>query len=306
MLPITISGVFVITKSESVAALPSKLYRGLKVATFDWPGTRVSDDSLLMKVHEANNSNKSPLIWCGYVENLELIVSVCGKDRDIYAIRGPVGLFRPSEHVVSLLGRYYAEEIEKAIPSGSYMLAGLCLASRLAVEIATILIQKGHQIPFLGFVETDISTGHTWLNKYTRKVFNRVNYHGTRFRSSLNAIKNSPPTFAKYIRNIPTILKDSFGKEPAEFHLDVDKDIYKFRKDRDVMYEIKEYPGFINLFYIRWAIFGFYQFKFFQRYWREIASDGIKVDFVNGFAHQFPNWNAIIARMNKRILETGK
>jgi hypothetical protein len=305
MLLVTISGVFVITKPEPIVALPSKLYRGLKFSIIDWPGERVSEDSLLIKVHEVKDSNKAPFIWCGYVENLSTIVSICGKDRSIYCIRGPVGLFRATENVIGKLGRYYAHEIEKAIPAGPYMIAGFCHASYLAIEIATLLIQRGHHVGFLGFVEADIPTGDSLLSKYARKVFNRINYHGTRIRSSLNSIESESPTFFTYIRKIPKILNDGFGKEPAEFHLDIDRDIYKFRKERDVMYQIKPYPSFLHLFYIRWSIYGFYQLDFFKKYWRATAKDGVKLDFIHGAAHQYADWPAIIERINKRMLETG-
>jgi hypothetical protein len=305
MLLITISGVFVITKPKPVVALPSKLYRGLKVATLGWPGQRVSEDSLLIKVHEVKDAKKAPFIWCGYVENLSTIIPICGNDRSIYCIRGPVGLFQATEDVIGKLGQYYSDEIEKAIPSGPYMIAGFCHASYLAIEIASLLIQRGHQVGFLGFVEADIPTGDSLLSTFLRKVFNRINYHGTRIRCSLNAIENESTTFFTYIKKIPKILNDGFGKEPEEFHLGVDRDIYKFRKERDQMYQIKSYPSFINLFYIRWSVYGFYQLNYFKKYWRATAKDGVKVDFINGAAHQYANWPAIIARINKRMLETG-
>ena len=275
------------------------------MATFDWPGQRVSEDSLLIKVHEVKGSTKAPFIWCGYVENLSTIIPICGKDRTIYCIRGPVGLFKASESVIGQLGKYYCQEIAKEIPNQPCMIAGFCHASYLAIEIATQLIQHGHKVGFLGFVEADIPTGNSPLNKFLRKLFNRINYHGTRIKASLISNKSENPTFFTNIAKIPKVLRDGFCKEPEDFHFGVDLDIYKFRKDRDQMYQIKPYPSFLHLFYIRWSVYGFYQLSCFKKYWRAMAKEGVKVDFIHGAAHQYADWPAIIERINQRMLETG-
>lgn len=42
--------------------LPPKLYRGLLMLTCSWSGKRVSEGSLLIKIHEVPNATKLPLI----------------------------------------------------------------------------------------------------------------------------------------------------------------------------------------------------------------------------------------------------
>jgi hypothetical protein len=294
----------VIAKEELTNPLPAKLYRGLKVLTCAWPGDRVSEESLLIKVHEAEGSSKLPLIWCGGPPELGTIISICGQNRSIYGLRGTYDFVEPTDDVISKLGKYYADEIEKAIPGDTYVIAGYCAAAYIAMEIAQLLTQRGYKIGFLALVERDVTMSNTLL-KYTRKVFNRLDYHGTRLYESLQNIKKYNPGVLGCLKSVPRIIYENFKDEqPGE--IDPRENIrYKRRKTRDRWYEFQPYTGSASLFFIRWGVFGFYQLSFFQKYWEKIVHGGITVDFIPGYSHKYPNWTAIIQKMNQRLMEKG-
>ncbi|MBC7788257.1 MAG: hypothetical protein H7Z18_12730 [Methylophilaceae bacterium] len=91
--------------------LPAKLYRALLALTCAWPGERVSPNSLLIKVHEVNTPNKLPLIWCGGPNELDSIISIFGKERTIYGLRGTYNFVEPTDEIICKRSKYYAHEI---------------------------------------------------------------------------------------------------------------------------------------------------------------------------------------------------
>jgi thioesterase domain-containing protein len=283
--------------------LPSKLYRGLLMLTASWPGERTSENSLLIKVHEVENSQHLPLIWCGGPPELDAIVSICGKDRSIYGLRGTYDFVEPTDEVITKLSQYYADEIERAIPSDTYVIAGYCAAAYLALEISTLLTERGHKIGYLAIIERDVTETNRIL-WFTRKVFNRLDTYGTRYLEALQSIDENKHSLITHLKYMPKIISKITTQE--EQAIDDPRNLirYERRETLDKMYDLKPYPGKISLFYIRWGIFGFYQCKFFQNYWRKIALGGITVDFIEGYSHKYPNWPSIIQKVNQRLIES--
>ncbi len=283
--------------------LPTKLYRGLLMLTASWPGTRTSENSLLIKVHEVENSQKLPLIWCGGPPELDTIISIIGKDRTIYGLRGTYDFVEPTDEVICKLSQYYVDEIEKAIPADTYIIAGYCAAAYIALEISTLLTERGHKVGYLAMIERDVTESNKVL-WFTRKVFNRIDTYGTRYIESLKSIGEGKPSTLSLVQHIPKILSNMVRTE--EQTIDDPRNLirYKNRETQDKMYEFKPYPANASLFFIRWGVFGFYQLKYFQNYWRKIALGGITVDFIEGYSHKYPNWPAIIEKVNKRLIES--
>jgi Thioesterase domain len=280
--------------------LPQRLYRGLLMLTCSWSGTRVDDGSLLIKVHEVNNTNKLPLIWCGGPPEMGTIISICGKDRTIYGLRGTYDFADATDVVIRSLSKYYADEIERAIPADTYLIAGYCAAAYMSIEVATILTNRGHKIGFLGMVDRDVSEKTRPL-KIARKLFDWLDRLGAKGYAFFDEFKNR--SLELNLFNIIKVLKIRISTKAP--HIDP-RDVIKYKKKAiEHLYELKPYPGKVSLFYIRWGVFGYYQLGFFRNYWRKIAKGGYTVDFVPGYSHKYPSWPHIIEMLHRRLTESG-
>ncbi len=282
----------------SMNTLPPKLYRGLLMLTSSWVGERVNEKSLLIKVHSVPNATKLPLIWCGGPPEMGTIISICGKDRNIYGLRGTYDFVEPTHDVITALSQYYADEIERTIPSQTYLIAGYCAAAYISIEVANLLMQRGYTIGFLGLVDRDV-TEKTKILRIFRKLFDWADRLGARAYSIRDAIKQQDTRF-KIINTLKAI--SISPNKPTE---DPRNRIKYIKKPTEAMYELKPYQGKVNLFFIRWGVFGYYQLGFFRRYWRKIAKGGLQVEFVPGYSHKYPSWPHIIRMLHNRLDETG-
>lgn len=281
--------------------LPAKLYRGLLILTCAWPGQRVAPNSLLIKVHEANSPIKLPLIWCGGPNELDSIIATFGNDRTIYGLRGTYDFVEPTDEVICKLSEYYANQIELAAIPAPYIIAGNCAAAYLAAEISNLLILRGHKIGFLGLIERDVTVYSIPL-QIARKLFRGIDRIGTIFCDISHTWEN---------RSIIDGVKHAFSiiliglklrKQKRDPRLLIR---YKHGQIEDKSYELKPCPNNASLLFIRWGVFGFYQFKFFQKYWKNIIKGRITIDFIAGYSHQHPKWSLIIEKLSYRINEAG-
>lgn len=282
--------------------LPPKLYRGLLMLTCSWAGKRVSEGSLLIKVHDVPNATKLPLIWCGGPIEMPAVISVCGKSRSIYGLRGTYEFVQPTHEVITALSRYYADEIERTIASESYLIAGNCAAAYIAIEIADVLHKRGCNVGFLGIVERDV-TENSALLKVARKIYLKIDRIGTLTQRFCNVLfsDNSRADKTDAIKKMADTVTRKFKKPSPDSRTLIQ---YKSLED-DKMYELKQYHDKISLIFVSWGVFGFYRFSIFQRYWRKLAPQGITVDIVKGFSHENPPWVNIIKALNKRLSEAG-
>lgn len=279
--------------------LPSKLYRGLLMLTASWNGERVTEGSLLYKVHNAKNASKLPLIWCGGPPEMPVIIDICGKDRSIYGLRGTYDFVEPTQDVITSLSLFYANEIEKNIPSKTYLIAGYCAAAYIAIEVAGLLKKRGYQIGYLALVDSDV-TEKTCLLKLARKLFDWIDRLGA--LAYTIAYMRREKTMHLDIDTIQIFKQRILPKDESA---DPRNKIKYVKKATDAMYQIKPIESKVNLFFIQWGVFGFYQLRLFKRYWQNIAPDGVKFDFVRGYSHKYPSWPKIVHALNRRLDETG-
>ena len=282
--------------------LPPKLYRGLLMLTCSWTGTRVSEGSLLIKVHDVPNATKLPLIWCGGPVEMPAVISVCGQQRNIYALRGTYEFVQPTHNVITALSRYYADEIERTIAAKSYLIAGNCAAAYIAIEIAEVLHNRGCHVGFLGIVERDVSV-NTFPLKVARKIYTKIDRIGTLTQRFLNAFfgDNSGASKIESIKKMADVVIKKFKKATLD-----SRTLIQYKSlENDKTYQLKQYHDKISLIFVSWGVFGFYRFNFFQKYWRKLAPKGITVDIINGFSHENPPWVNIIKALNKRLVEAG-
>ena len=289
-------------KLEPAHLLPQKLYRGLLMLTCAWAGERVAEGSLLIKVWDVPNATKQPLIWCGGSNEMPALLSVFGAERTIYGLRGTYEFVEPTNEVICNLGQYYANEIVRSIPAAPYLIAGNCAAAYIAIELAEILTQQGHEVGFLGLVERDV-TEQSMSLKLVRKVYSKIDRLGTITTDTYNAAHNQSLGLraVKLAKHLALKLNIAYKKsisDPRAF-------IRYQSESHDKLYQLKPYNKKISLIFVSWGVFGFYRFNFFQKYWRKIAPSGITVDIVKGFSHAHPPWLKIIECLHRRILDAG-
>lgn len=288
-------------KNQALEHLPAKLYRGLLVLTCAWPGERVAPNSLLIKVHKAQLANKLPLIWCGGPNELNSIISIFGRERTIFGLRGTYDFVEPTDEVICKLSDYYVKEIELAGITGPFLIAGNCAAAYLAAEIAHLLIERGHKIGFLGLIERDV-THDSILLIFARRLFRGIDRIGTIFCDICRSWDNRS-SFQGFIQALNIVLIGLKLRRKKHDPRSLIK--YESNQSNIQFYKLKPYPNKVNLFFIRWGVFGFYQLKFFQQYWASVVKGGISVDFISGYSHQHPKWDLIIEKLNQRINEAG-
>lgn len=281
------------------ATLPPKLYRGLLMLTASWSGERVAEGSLLFKVHNVANATKLPLIWCGGPPEMPVIIGICGKDRSIYGLRGTYDFVEPTHEVITSLSQYYADEIEAYIPSKTILIAGYCAAAYIAIEVATLLKQRGFQIGYLGLVDRDV-TEKTLFLRLGRKLFDWIDRLGALAYTIAYMRREKVMRY-----NLDTVQVLKQRVLPTVEANDPRLKIKYVKKPDDAMYLLKPYDGKVNLFFIQWGVFGFYQMNVFKRYWHKIAKGGLQVDFIKGYSHKYPSWPKIIRSLNRRLAETG-
>lgn len=294
--------------------LSRAVYREFLMMTCSWPGERARPCSLLIKVREIQGADLVPLIWCGGMFEMDTIAAICGKQRAIYGMRTSVDVVETTQENISQLAQYYANEIMQSIPGNTYLLAGNCIGAFLIYEVATILTQCGCKVGFLGIVDRDVTEGPLPL-KFIRAVFYLCDTAGYTWHE----IKNTKfaATKSAGLIHIGRTLLHAITYTGEVFHFN--RMVRKFsafftRKTHStspqntsvkIRYKLKPYAGNVHLFFIRWGVFGFYQFGFYQQYWRKLIKGDMAVDIIRGHSHAHPNWPRIINKLNQRIVEAG-
>lgn len=146
-------------RDSSFGHVPAEVLRRLRVRTGLWPGTRVSEGSLLMKLH----SGEAPgaIFWC--VQSTEDAISVNklpSSERSVYVFSSPNRLsvnderfIGNSDGLTKSLAAYYVKEIQRIQATGPYILAGQCSGAEIVYEIAQQLNTMGFEVDCLVLVE---------------------------------------------------------------------------------------------------------------------------------------------------------
>ena len=293
-------------------------YREFLMMTCSWPGERARACSLLIKVREAQNAELPPLIWCGGMFEMDTIAAICGTQRAVYGMRTSVDVVETTEQNIRQLGQYYANEIVQVMPNNNtFLLAGNCIGAFLIYEVATLLTQRGYKVGFLGIVDRDVTEGPLPL-KLIRAAFYLIDTAGYTWHE----IKNTKYASTKMagLKHIGSTLLHAVTYISEVFHVTqcLKKLCSVIERNKaspttatientvvQTRYQLKPYAGDVHLFFIRWGVFGFYQFSFYQQYWRKLIKGNTTVDIVRGHSHSHPNWSRIIKKLNQRIVEAG-
>lgn len=78
---------------------------------------------------------------------------------------------QPLLPTISDMASQYVQEIKKVHPGGPYMLLGYCMGGTIALEMAQQLKTQGHDVPFLGLLET-----YNWVNLKKDNPINKARH----------------------------------------------------------------------------------------------------------------------------------
>ena len=279
--------------------LPARIYRRFLILTDACEGSRAAPGSLLIKVHSGGEG--IPFFWCGTPDTWPSFCEQLGRDRSMYCLCGTYGVLPPTNENILALSKYYAAEIIKIQPNGPYLLGGFCEAGLISLEIANIMQAHGYQVGMLVLFDVDVRPPDFWLS-LALKLFKA----GENVRERRDQFAEHP---VQCIKEILANKWHQLVELPIRYIIDV---INKCLKNSGVdeqplapLYELPPYPGKIDLIYVKWGVLGYYQFKFFQRYWNKLALGGTDFNIIAGNVHNMPNWSAVAKIVQEIIKKLG-
>jgi len=279
------------------AKLPTSIFRKFFIFTEFWSGTRISPESLLVKTHTGGDA--SPFFWIGAPNELVDFTNALGTDRSIYCLPNTVNVIPPTTANITAISQYFAQEIVKAYADGPYLIGGLCNSAFSAYETAKILKEQGNEIGLLLMIERDVPNQDLIINFFRKLywVFETSNRWMIYFSRNPKAIKNFIWSyFSKHIlrKQIETnMITDDILIMPDDLAAD------RTNKEN---YKLSGYTGNVDLIYVKWGLLGYFNFKYFHKYWKNLATDGFNIHIIDGRFHMPPNWLEI-AKITKKILE---
>jgi aspartate racemase len=163
------------------------------------------------------------------------------KDQPLYGFNYP-GMDGKSEPIYSIpdLAKGYILEILRVQPEGPYFICGMCYGGNVAFEIAQHLISQGHQVAFLGIIDSNYAPGKRKPLKYyiytIRHFIKRV---------ILNK-ETQPGEFIKMRRGWRTLETDPLGVQ-------INK-VFKANIIARLAHTSPPYPGKITKFSTKWYV----------------------------------------------------
>jgi hypothetical protein len=256
--------------------LSARLYRGLLILTDFWSGTRASPESLIIKVHDGGDG--VPFFWAGTPIDIVNLPDYIGQERSVYCFAGTYGMWQPTEEHIKMLAGYYKNEILKVWPSGPYMLGGHCTAALISYEIAKLLINENREVKLLVFTELDVPDKDL-MKRFFRRIYG---YFENQYIWSRRFKENFVETCKSLVKKLVSKKDNNIG---------ISSEFYRF----------SGYSGHIHLIYVRWGLLGYFSFKYFQKYWRNLALSGASFYIIPGRVHT-PD-GVKVAKIIKKIID---
>lgn len=131
------------------------LTRRLMLAGRDWPGRQLG--RTVPVVGQNLKGRKLPLVWCfNGRHEAEALGGLLAPDRPLFALRSMQAIVERGAarqiHRTRLV-QTYADEIERILPDGPYLIGGNCQAGRIATELALELKDRGNTVVRLCLLE---------------------------------------------------------------------------------------------------------------------------------------------------------
>jgi acyl-CoA synthetase (AMP-forming)/AMP-acid ligase II len=146
------------TAPESFWPLPDALHRGLLYHVESWPGTRLTDDRLLLALNEARpdrvSESRPPLFAIFNVpQEFSQLAQALGEAQPLYAFRSAYEVGSRDEDQIQAMALRYARDIQAICPEGPFFLLGQCQGGDIAIAVAQHLQRRKRRIPLLIFAE---------------------------------------------------------------------------------------------------------------------------------------------------------
>ncbi|MFQ5566686.1 MAG: AMP-binding protein, partial [Paracoccaceae bacterium] len=117
--------------------------------------------------------SRPPLFWCFNSPAKEMggLAPHLDPEQPLYGLYSGGWLLPKTDEVRSKMARFYAEEIVSLFPDGPYRLGGNCGGSKMALEIARILMDEGRKVEKICLLEhssaiLDDAAGQTFLHEF--------------------------------------------------------------------------------------------------------------------------------------------
>ena len=269
----------------------------------------------MVKTHSGGDA--APFFWTGSPEELPDFDRNIGNARSIYCFPCTLFVVPHTDSNIRALAIYYTAELLKVNPNGPYFLGGNCTAALLTYEVGKLLTECGHKVDLMILCERDVCQTDMILN-LCRSLFGRIE----RFNRNLPDYKKNPWQSAKFIflslcinflklmsfpiwkvikSNNPKYLQEKLANPPLGRAVENEISDLGIYQGSEPLYTMAGYNGKVHLIYIKWGSLGFYRFKFFQKYWRNLATGGSIFYIIEGKYHWPVDWDAI-SKISKQLM----
>jgi len=127
---------------------------------------------------EIQSGGPSPALFCVSMPNVNALgyrslARYLGRNQPVFGLQAQYPEDLEGEHsqaVVVRIATEYLEALRAVQPTGPYQFVGLCRGAHIAFEMARRLEQEGHQIAFLGIIDT-------WVMENTYNYFWLLEFH---------------------------------------------------------------------------------------------------------------------------------
>jgi len=223
----------------------------------------------------------NPPLFCVSMPNVNALgyrslAQHLGTNQPIFGLQAQYPEDVEGEHTraaVSEIATEYLEALRAVQPTGPYQFIGLCRGAHIAYEMACRLEHEGHEIPFLGIIDT-------WVMENTYNYFWRLKYNASRMiLRTLSGIRKELGIINKKAQDDVSNIDDKISTL-------VPPDYYKRKQGTFQLY----FPGpdFVPTFFEgRIAVFRTERqppdrIRDTHLGWRRLAKDGVDLHFISG------------------------
>lgn len=187
----------------------------------------------------------NPPIFCvhahmGHVFNLRALASHFAPHTPFIGIQaiGLTGDQQPQESIHEM-AQAYVDAVRQRFPSGPYLIAGYCLGSLVAVEMARLLEEQGSEVKFVALLDPDIPG----YNQNTRHSIR--NLFGALRRPSYQLVRNA---VNRIFRNSKKLLLSKDASSSANLPLREDTPVAQALMRAYQNYEPGGFSGTVHIF----------------------------------------------------------
>jgi len=139
--------------------LPEDIHRRLLAELASWPGTRPTDDGLMMGFNV--EGTRPPLFWVFQgPREASALAAALGPDQPLYAFRSGHAVYPYDDDTLQAIALRYAQDVIAISPDGPVFLGGNCQGGRVAFALAGVLLARRITVPLLVLMEWGFELAH--------------------------------------------------------------------------------------------------------------------------------------------------